>query len=275
MKRAFVILSNVFLCFVGVLPSSCLFFFLTPADCFRPTNLAIRHRLLVKPPLHVVAMGPVETFDYCLANYQLPTESTISACLAAIGDSAAQLRSLSDGDKETFDWRRWQAFFVKGAVAGVLWSKWYSIIEPVGISLSQSLAPTDALEDPIRIVFSVFMDLFVFCPFLFCTWDLPFPMLARGDPIDSIPRKIKAKIGTVLEENTKVWMIPNLVIYSLPMHYRVVVTSCIDAVWQMMLSDQLAKPLPPPPLLVPSSSDTFEPVPGALPRMENLVEQTQ
>uniref|UniRef100_A0A7S3L1K8 Uncharacterized protein n=1 Tax=Amphora coffeiformis TaxID=265554 RepID=A0A7S3L1K8_9STRA len=210
--------------------------------------------------------GLAETLDYCLAHYQLPTESALSACLAAMGDGAAQLRSANQNNLQDdsnnnvrvvagpmIDWRRLNAFFIKGAVSGVLWSHWYALVDPVGVAVAENLAPSSASIEAARIVVSVFLDLFVFSPFLFCVWDLPFPMLARGDPLESIPRKVRAKIGPILADNTKVWMVPNLVIYSLPVQYRVVVTSCTDAVWQMMLSDQLAKPLPiPTKLLMPT-----------------------
>ena len=241
-------------------------------------------------------MAPVETFDYCLEHYQLATESTLSACLAVIGDTAAQLKTMysvkknssnqAQGDEEAagIDWKRTNAFFVKGAVAGVLWSRWYAFIDPIGIGMAQNLAPSEEWIESVRIVLSVCMDLFLFSPLLFCAWDLPFPMLARGDPIDSIPRKVRAKIAPILVDNTKVWMIPNLVIYSLPMQYRVVVTSCIDACWQMILSDQIAKPMvPPTELLLPvsSSSSSLDSLSSssvgteAIIRMENLAEQTQ
>jgi hypothetical protein len=197
-----------------------------------------------------IRLGLLETYDYCLTNYQLPTESATSACLAAIGDLAAQLRSRDPLRKnDAIDMQRINAFFVKGAVAGVLWSNWYALVDPIGMSFAEKLATNDILVDPFRIVISVFLDLFVMCPLLFATWDLPFPMLARGDQIESIPRKVQAKLSPVILENTKVWIFPNLIIYSIPLEYRVVVTSCTDAVWQMMLSEKIAQPVQAPSLL--------------------------
>lgn len=222
--------------------------------------------------LRIMMMGPLETFDYCLAHHQLPTESTLSACLAVLGDTAAQLRAANN--VSSLDWRRTNAFFIKGAVAGVLWSRWYAFVDPIGRAWASCLSPADNWTESVRIVLSVCMDLFVFCPLLFCTWDLPFPMLARGDPLESIPSKVQAKIGAILQDNTRVWMVPNLIIYSLPMHYRVVVTSCIDAVWQMMLSDALAKPLPPPSMLPPPKLEE-DVLRGEPVFTETLAEQTQ
>jgi hypothetical protein len=210
------------------------------AESFRPSTARIPRS---SSPIR---LGVLETYEYCLTNYQLPTESATSACLAAIGDFAAQTRSPK---KDAIDVQRINAFFFKGAVAGILWSNWYALVDPIGISLAEKLATNDFLVDPIRIVISVFLDLFVMCPFLFASWDLPFPMLARGDPIENIPRKVQAKLAPVILENTMVWIFPNLVIYSIPLEFRVVVSSCTDAVWQMLLSEKIAERVQAPALL--------------------------
>ena len=60
-------------------------------------------------------------------------------------------------------------------------------------------------------------------------------------------------------ENAKVWTWANLVVYSAPLPYRVALTSCADAVWQMLLAEQLASTTtvaePPPVFLVTSADD--------------------
>ena len=211
-----------------------------------------------------------EAYQFCLTHYQLPTESLTAAACAGLGDVAAQWRSLSSSEQQqqqrgAWDWKRVAIFLAKGGVSGVIWSHWYTWLDPVShdwaMQWSGTLGGTVGVpfwgDHPtvMAAVVSTFLEQIIFCPILFAVWDLPFPMLCRGDPATNIPTNVRTMLLPVCVENSKVWTVANLIIYSTPLQYRVVLTSCADAVWQMLLAEQLAKEPanvsePPPAFLV-------------------------
>lgn len=65
-------------------------------------------------------------------------------------------------------------------------------------------------------------------------------MMMRGDPVDQIPGQVRAKLGSVLLENAKVWTVANLLVYSVPLQWRVLISGIAEAVWQMLLAQLLA-----------------------------------
>lgn len=236
----------------------------------------------------------MDMYEFCLSHYQLPTVSITSAFCAGVGDAMAQVRAQTTSTQAsplmntitTMDKKRISIFVLKGAVGGIIWSAWYSWLDPLTSILATDILNMDqqlhstattipttkssllsiesilSLINPslIAAVLSTAMEQFFFCPLLFGLWDLPFSMLCRGDPIRTIPTNVQKTIGPVLLENAKVWTFANMVVYTTPLQWRVALTSLAEAVWQTILAEQLANAKvtaeSPPPLsmLVPSSA---------------------
>ena len=62
------------------------------------------------------------------------------------------------------------------------------------------------------------------------------PALMRGTPLTKIPHQIRSKIGEMLIASVMVWTPVNIVIYNLPVQYRVYVMSFTDVFWQSIVS---------------------------------------
>jgi hypothetical protein len=184
-------------------------------------------------------------YTYSLSHYQLATESATTAFLAGIGDLVAQTLSAhhhqqqqkcDENQKFTIDWSRYQTFVLKGSVSGILWSKWYAFCDPFTLMLSQNM---DGIPN-IQLLLSILLEQFVWCPLMYSVWDIPFPMLLRGDDLREIPQNVQAAIGNLLIDNAKVWTVANIFIYNIPLQWRVVIVSLTDVVWQSVLSSSIA-----------------------------------
>ena len=88
----------------------------------------------------------------------------------------------------------------------------------------------------LRMIISVVLDLLVACPVIYGTWDIPFLAIVSGKPVRQIPSEIQEKIGPMLRASMLLWMPVNMVIYSVPIQYRVFLSSAADVVWQSAVS---------------------------------------
>lgn len=184
-------------------------------------------------------------YTYSLTHYQLATESATTAVLAGVGDLVAQtLSHHKQKNEEQFakniDWKRAQTFVLKGSVSGILWSQWYAFCDPFTLQLAQQVVTTPDGISNIQLLLSILLEQFIWCPILYSLWDIPFPMLLRGDAIETIPQNVRATIAPLLLENAKVWTFANLFIYHIPLQWRVVIVSLTDVVWQSVLSSSIA-----------------------------------
>lgn len=190
-------------------------------------------------------------YTYSLTHYQLATESATAACLAGIGDVVAQVTATDDDTKpsqSSFDWKRSQTFVAKGAVSGIMWSYWYAQCDAWSLNFAQHCVQDAGAVRAVQLATSILLEQFVWCPLLYSMWDIPFPILCRGDSIEEIPNQVKSKIGPLLLENAKVWTFANLLVYNIPLQWRVVVVSLTDVVWQSIVSSSIAATTVPPPL---------------------------
>ena len=237
------------------------------------TTSVTRRRQPFAQPLQVSLLADISSaFTYSLTHYQLATESATAALLAGVGDGMAQLsviqqenNSHNDGNvmqenaKHNLDWRRTRIFVLKGSVSGILWSKWYAFCDPFSMDIAQQcynnlvqlhqhlpFAVLNPISDDttlllsLQIGISILLEQFIWCPFIYSVWDIPFPMLLRGDPIEDMPARVKATLPPLLWENCKVWTPANIIIYQIPLQWRVVLVSLTDVLWQSILSSALA-----------------------------------
>ena len=90
-------------------------------------------------------------------------------------------------------------------------------------------------------VSAILLEQFVACPLIYSLWDIPFPMIMNGAPVESVPGQVKQKIGPLLTENAKVWCVLNIVIYNLPVQYRLPTMSVADIFWQSVIASVAAE----------------------------------
>jgi hypothetical protein len=63
----------------------------------------------------------------------------------------------------------------------------------------------------------------------------------NGAPVESVPGQAKEKIGPLLLENAKVWSFLNVVIYNLPVQYRLPTMSVADIFWHSVIASVAAE----------------------------------
>lgn len=190
--------------------------------------------LLTAPIQAVKALGAAYT--YALTHYHLATESATTACLAGVGDLIAQIFVQ---DATHVNWSRYCSFVVKGSVAGILWSKWYAFCDPLSLWMASSCCTTSSSINVMKLMTSILLEQFIWCPLLYSSWDIPFPMIWRGDALEVIPQQVQATIGPLLYKNAKVWTFANILVYKIPLQWRVVVVSLTDIVWASILSSSI------------------------------------
>ena len=225
-------------------------------------------------------------YAHCLTHHALATECITTGCMAGLGDylaqraaasggacctsapgggsgtaAAAAAASLSSTGKRkrpvhVLDWKRSLTFFFKGLGEGLMWSFWYHQSDKVLQRVMSSLVSSQWILTEgspaflvIRTILALVTDLFIACPFIYASWDIPVPALVKGTPLSKIPRQIRIKLPEMMWASTKLWMPANIIIYNAPLKYRVLLMSLTDVFWQSMVStiatrDIVDDPLP-------------------------------
>ena len=192
----------------------------------------------------------VGAYAFALDAYQTPTQILTGGLLSGVGDAVAQTRettTTNDVGTAGIDYnditRRWNArrtglFAVKGLGGAVIWSFWYGTADEISASACQwvDCGGWEGTEAVLRTACSIALEQFVWCPIVYSIWDIPMPRLLSGAPLSSVPDDIQDKLGGLLVANAKVWTFINILIYNIPVEWRVVVSSLADLVWQSILS---------------------------------------
>ena len=185
-----------------------------------------------------------------MPHYECATASVMSG----LGDILAQLRRQGINDSNhnneavvgsdtlsssRINWNRTFQFMIKGVGEGLLWTIWYRNAEPWSLAITRRL--TGGIKSAfvttfVGTVVALVLDLTLACPFIYATWDIPLPALLRGTPLGEIPHQIRRKIGEMLVASAKVWTPVNILIYNVPVQYRVYIMSFADVFWQSIVS---------------------------------------
>ena len=170
-------------------------------------------------------------------------ECATAAVMAGMGDILAQMqkqKTTNPTEKVVLNWKRTFQFMIKGFGEGFLWTLWYRNAERWSFTMTRSILAGQVASPLVTTMVGTFvslvLDLTLACPFIYGLWDIPFPALLRGTPIRKIPKMIHEKLGELLLASVKVWTPVNILIYNVPVQYRVYIMSCADVFWQMIVS---------------------------------------
>jgi len=174
-------------------------------------------------------------YAQCVTHRHLATECLTSGCMAGLGDYLAQRKS-----QKSWNPRRSLHFILKGFGEGLMWSLWYHQAEKWVASMTQVALSNGwlalSLVAVFRTVVSIVLDFTVACPLVYGLWDIPFPALLAGTPWREIPRQIRTKLGEMMLASLKLWTPVNVLIYNVPLEYRVFLMSTADVFWQSIVS---------------------------------------
>mmetsp|Transcript_17265 Transcript_17265/g.56492 ORF Transcript_17265/g.56492 Transcript_17265/m.56492 type:complete len:259 (+) Transcript_17265:33-809(+) len=197
--------------------------------CGLPTVARERPRRRCRRQTHAVAIfdgGIGAAYSAALVTYPRLTQMTTSCLCYAMGDAYAQMR-------EGAGWNRVRMlrFAVTGAGAGLLWGLWYGTCD--GIVASAGLAAAGGWAS---LALSILLETFVWAPFFYGVYLIPVSGALAGKNVMEIVDDVQAKLSSTLFANAKVWTPANIVIYSAPLAWRVLVANAVDLVWAVYLS---------------------------------------
>lgn len=144
----------------------------------------------------------------------------------------------------SFDGKRTQRFVLKGFGAGLIWSQWYPVVDGWSdISSSYVLVDLLTMDDIgtahiiAKTVSSILMEQFIACPIVYSLWDIPIPAYLAGttDP-SKLLQLVKDKVPGLLLDNAKVWTLVNIIVYNLPVQWRVFAVSIAEIFWASIVS---------------------------------------
>jgi hypothetical protein len=185
-----------------------------------------------------------DAYNFALAHYTLPTEAATGAVFACIGDCIAQTFDIRDPEKKQniYSMFRMRNFFIKGLGSGVIWSIYYRKTEVLCGDWATQLLSTTAQADSelfiatAKTVLAVLLEGVIAMPIVMTLWDIPVPAILSGSSLISIHSQVKSKILKLIVENAKVWTLVNILIYNIPVQYRLLVMSVANVFWQTIVS---------------------------------------
>jgi hypothetical protein len=192
-------------------------------------------------PIRAVPKTALNMLPRMLATYPLVVESLVAGGMAGLGDYLAQKRNPT---ATAFDPIRTSHFIFKGLGEGIMWSFWYRTVEQWSALVSRTIMTSiglPALESAIKTFLSIMLDLLLACPLIYALWDIPVPAILQGER--NIGSQIRNKLGEMVMASCKVWLPVNVLIYNLPVRYRVFVSSTADVFWQSIVSSIASRPL--------------------------------
>jgi hypothetical protein len=183
-------------------------------------------------------------YNFALEHYTLPTEATTGAVFACIGDCIAQTFNIRDPDNKqtSYSLARTRNFFIKGLGSGVIWSVYYRETEVLCADWATQLLSTTAQANSelaiasAKTALAVLLEEVIAMPVVMSVWDIPVPAILSGSPMSTIPGQVKSKIPELIVENAKVWTLVNILIYNIPVQYRLLVMSVANVFWQTIVS---------------------------------------
>lgn len=242
------------------------------AAAFSPSSSVRRTRIQQRPSSSTcieaqIFVDLVNEYQYLTATFPLPTQSATFGTFAGVGDALAQkteqnkvneqddetitsettiaIEESSNNEKEaaSYDGKRTQRFVLKGLGAGLIWSQWYPLVDGWSDTASANIL-TDllAVEDVgtahtiAKTALSILMEQFIACPIVYSLWDIPVPALLAGVEPSKVPGMVKQKVPGLLLDNAKVWTLANIVVYNLPVQYRVFAVSVCEVFWASIVS---------------------------------------
>jgi len=163
---------------------------------------------------------PVEFYQHLLASAPLPTKALTQGLIWGAGDLAAQSR---EGSGEAPALRRTASFFATGVGSGALWTTYYDAADALVSPL-----PGGALE---HTAVSLALEQAVWCPIVFALYQIPASVLTNGGAPADVPAAVRRQLVPMLGANLRIWTPANVVIYNVPLQWRVLASNCVDLVW--------------------------------------------
>ena len=177
----------------------------------------------------LLPLSPLDAYSVLLQTSPLATKAATQSLIWGVGDVLAQQRE----ERGELDWSRTSSFALTGLGSGAAWTLWYDVADALTAPLQD-----DAV---LRTLAACSLEQFLFCPVIFATYQIPCAVLQNGGRIDEIPAQVQARIKDLLVANAKLWTPANILIYNVPLQWRVLTSNCFDLLWGAYLSSVAAE----------------------------------
>uniref|UniRef100_A0A7S4MW19 Uncharacterized protein n=1 Tax=Prymnesium polylepis TaxID=72548 RepID=A0A7S4MW19_9EUKA len=178
------------------------------------------------PPPPFCALTPVEVYEGLLLSAPLATKATTQGFIWGTGDVVAQLREREED--APLSGRRTANFFATGIGSGILWANYYDVADALVSPLPGGAAEHTAL--------AILLENIVWCPLVYSLYQIPVSVLQNGGALADIPAAVRRQLPDMLWASVKLWTPANVVIYNLPLQWRVLGSNAVDLVWGYVCS---------------------------------------
>lgn len=160
----------------------------------------------------------VDAYQQLLDTAPFPTKAITQGVIWGMSDITAQVQA-----RGAYSAQRTRNFALQGVGSGVLWALYYDWADAV-----VSPAPGGPVA---HTVLSIMLEQFSWCPLLFAFYQIPFSVLLNGGTLTDVPPAIQRQLNGLLVEYAKVWTPANLIIYNVPLEWRLLSSNVVDFVW--------------------------------------------
>ena len=167
----------------------------------------------------ILPFSPIDAYSGLLQSAPLATKAVSQSLIWGVGDVISQRREGADAP----DWSRTSSFALTGLGGGVAWTWWYDVADAL-------TAPLEG-DAVLRTVASCAVEQFVWCPVIFAVYQIPCAVLQNGGRIEEIPSQVQSRLGDLLVANAKLWTPANVVVYNVPLQWRLLVGNIFDLAW--------------------------------------------
>lgn len=172
------------------------------------------------------SLAPIEAYEQLLVTAPLLTKALTQGFIWGTGDMVAQM---STAGARSISAQRTANFFVTGIGSGVLWSSYYDASDMLISPLPGGAIAHTAL--------AITLETVVWCPLVFSLYQIPISVLQNGGAPADVPAAVRRQLGDMLVANVKVWTPANVIIYNVPLQWRVLCSNAVDLVWGYVCSN--------------------------------------
>ena len=173
-------------------------------------------------PVHDALHAAGTAYASLIDAHPLATKSVTNALVGVTGDAIAQRG-------QVYDKQRAARYALKGLGGGLLWAFYFDFADAFAVNSVDGPAARVALQ--------MALEQFFWVPLYVAFYDLPFASRLNGVPARRVPNVVRDSYVSTLVASAKLWTPANLLVYSTPVEYRLLVSNIFDLAWNTVNAD--------------------------------------
>ena len=173
-------------------------------------------------PLHDALTAIGTQYIEALNEAPMATKCVTNALVGVTGDAIAQR-------DQVYDSKRAMRYALKGIGGGMLWVQYFDFADACAVhAVDEAWA---------RVAVQMALEQFLWVPWYVAFYDLPVASLGNGVPVQRVPNVVREMFAPTVVTSAKLWTPANLLVYSAPREYRLLVSNVFDLAWNAINSD--------------------------------------